>query len=113
MRDDLLQMVPEACRDLDGSSIEASNKIDAVVFAGGVCHSAYLQEMVEAYLQMVPTKLADTGLQKLMPDAKFLVCKWPHLCVARGLVHARMDELKAGGKGGLKTFLERLKSRVG
>jgi hypothetical protein len=113
MRDDLLQMVPEGPRDIHGTSTAASTKIDAVVFAGGVCHSVYLQEVVEAYLQMVPQELADTGLRKLMPDSRFLFCRWPHLCVARGLVYARIDELKAGDEDGLMTMLGRLRSRFG
>ncbi|KAL8381164.1 hypothetical protein RB595_005447 [Gaeumannomyces hyphopodioides] len=82
----------------DGPSLRSVDRLDFVVFSGGMGASEYVRAEIESALRQEPHP-ALRFLNDTTRDMKYLVADQPQLCVCQGLVRTRIRELEGEKEG--------------
>lgn len=119
MRDDFFVRGPdgsESYREEHGLGSYAqlrSDPLGAIIFTGGVCNSAYVRRRITEALQTNVDELKYVGIDEVLRGTVFAQPDNGQTCVCRGLVYARIQELKHKEPSLLKTFFGLRKGRGG
>jgi NAD(P)H-nitrite reductase large subunit len=115
MRDDLFVRAPslsEPYRKREGKGKDCpieGDTLDAVIFTGGVCKSAHLQQKVKAALESNPPELEQMGINNVTRRTRYHVPDDSQVCVCKGLVYARLQEVSTTNDKWYKSFFDNLR----